>query len=270
MVEVAAVLCVRDGGAYLENCLGHLVDNGVSYAVIDNGIDERGLEALKEPRLRRNLIDVVDLPYRGAFELEAQMAKKQVLFDSLQADWFIHLDADEIMHSYREGETLQQAIGRIDGAGATVINFDEFVFLPIDQAYEPGRAGMQTMLSYYFFQPKPRRLMRAHKRTAGLSVRDAQGRTSAGHRLFGDKAVIASETFALRHYMFQDQEDAYGKYTGRAYSDLELARGWHGNRVGRSRDAFRFPPAERLERLPYPDSPSLQRSDPKKLHYWDW
>jgi len=35
----------------------------------------------------------------------------------LHTDWVVHLDADEVMHSYRKGETLNEALSRLDAEG---------------------------------------------------------------------------------------------------------------------------------------------------------
>ena len=60
---------------------------------------------------------------------EAILRRKDSFRQSVDADWFIHHDADEIMHSSRPGETLLEAIARIDREGYNAIDFDEFVFV---------------------------------------------------------------------------------------------------------------------------------------------
>ena len=52
--------------------------------------------------------------------------------EALNSDWVVHVDADVIMHSYREGEGLREGLSRLDAEGWNVVNFDEFVFLPIE------------------------------------------------------------------------------------------------------------------------------------------
>ena len=105
------------------------------------------------------------------------------------------------MHSYREGESLAEAIARIDAANYNAIDLNEFVFLPVDHAYRPDLE--QRMRYYYFFEPHPDRLMRAWKPASGLNMLD-----SGGHILSGADIRIAPEQFALRHYIFRDQKHA--------------------------------------------------------------
>lgn len=91
---------------------------------------------------------------------------------------------------------------------------------------------------------------------------------SGGHTLTGAGLCLAPEAFVLRHYMFRSQAHALEKYTERRFAEADLKLGWHAQRVGRRRDQFRFPPAERLKRLPRHDDRNLDKSAPWRRHYW--
>ncbi len=65
-MRVTAVLCARESGAYLSECLAHLVANGVDYVIIDNGLDASDRDTLKEPRFQKNLVDNVSSDYSGS------------------------------------------------------------------------------------------------------------------------------------------------------------------------------------------------------------
>lgn len=266
-----AVLALRGDCEYLANNLGHLAENGVAFAIIDNGMGAEGRAVLARPPIRCNLVGFRELAYEGQFDLKRQIDAKQAMVDSLGATWVIHVDADEIMHSYAEEETLSQAISRVDGGGWTAIDFDEFVFLPIDADYRADSPGWQPLRHYYCFQPKKPRLMRAWKRSAGLALSPAAGGMgSGGHVLHDGELKLAPESFALRHYIMRSQAHALQKYCDRRYSEVELAHGWHGNRVGIARERFVFPPAARLRRLASPASRAFDRSSPETSHYWQW
>ena len=270
-IRAVAVICIRRASGYVESCLKHLIQHGVDYAVIDNGMDADARAVLESPAYRRNLVDLHTLPFHGAFELERQIEAKERMFEGLDADWLIHLDVDEVMHAYAERERLIDSIARIDAAGFNVINFDEYVFLPVDTAYAPGAAS-QPLTHYYLFDPgEGPRLMRARRKSAGLSMLpEGPGSVAAGHLVFGSGVRLAPESFVLRHYIVRDQAHARRKYTKRVFSQAELGRGWHGNRIGRPKGAFNFPPAEALKQLTHPDARNFDRSDPKRQHYWDW
>jgi hypothetical protein len=251
---------------YLANCLRHLLDNNVSFAVIDNGSDDGTTEILRRPDLRRGLVAYEKLPFNGTFALELILQAKERLALRLEAEWIIHLDADEIMHSRRVGESLHDAIVRLAAEGANVINFDEFVFLPIDHDYVPNAAGPQRIRHYYFFEPEPCRLMRAWKRRAGLSMS-----ATGGHKLTGGDISLAAESLALRHYIFRSQEHAFCKYARRIYPEREVHElHWHRKRIKVPVERFLFPPAAALQRLNSPGSRALSNADPKTNHYWQW
>jgi glycosyltransferase involved in cell wall biosynthesis len=262
-MKVTAILAIRNEEAYLANCLRHLVSNDVNFVVIDNGSSDSSREICRRSEFAGNLVDVVDFPFDGSFSITKQLSRKMEVIGALETDWVIHLDADEVMHSYRQGETLNEALSRADALGWNVVNFNEFVFLPIDHDYVPEAQGHQPILHYYFFEPYAPRLMRAWKKACGFSM------VEGGHRLTGSDLKIAPEHLALRHYIVRSQEHALTKYTTRTFAADDLARGWHQVRRSQSRDGFRFPPAEVLCRLPFAGCRTLDRTAPWKVHYWN-
>ncbi len=260
---VTAVLAIRDEAAYLANCLRHLVRNGIEFVILDNDSSDGSAEIYRRPEFAANLIDVRGLPFTGEFSLSEQLRQKMAIVDGLETDWVIHLDADEVMHSYRPGERLNDALARLDGDGWNVVNFDEFVFLPVDAEYVPDGPEHQPMSFYYFFEPRSPRLMRAWRKTAGFSMT-----ASGGHFVDGPGVRLAPEHLALRHYLARSQEHAFEKYTTRTFAQAEIAIGWHRARAGQPRDAFQLPPAGALKRLRDPADRELDRSDPWAAHYW--
>jgi hypothetical protein len=270
-MDIVAIICVREDQDYLTNCLVHLIKNDVSYAIIDNGMGEAGRAVIKLSRFRKRLVSYTELPFTGTVELRRQLEKKEEVIANLGADWVIHLDVDEIMHSYHEEETLNQAITRVAHEGYNVIDFDEFVFLPIEEEYQNSNNGIPRLHWYYFFQPNTSRLMRARKRCSGLTaLSPSDFGWGGGHRLYGNEIHLAKETFVLRHYIIRNREHAFTKYFRRVFSEAELAIGWHNNRIGYPRESYAFPSSDRLRMLQNPKSRAFDRSDPKTLHYWQW
>lgn len=264
-MRVVAILAIRDERPYLANCLHHLVENGIAFAVIDNGSSDRPTDILREPRFASSLVAYQQLPFKGVFDLTEQLLAKQRLSETLDLDWVIHLDADEIMHSYRDSESLREAVERLDTQGWEVINFDEFVFLPVEHDYVINCDGTQPLRHYYFFEPYKPRLMRAWKKRLNLSNVYA-----GGHVQTGSEFRLAPETFALRHYIFRNEEHASTKYAQRQFSQSDLARGWHMNRIGQPITRFAFPGTDALECLVSPENRNLSRAKPHKKHYWQW
>jgi len=263
--DVTAILAIRNEEAYLGNCLRHLIANGLNVAIIDNGSTDGSSRIYRATEFGRHIVGVWDAPFGGAFALEQQLRLKQEISRRIGGDWILHIDADEMPHSYREGEALADGLRRLGRDGWNAVNFNEFVFLPIDYDYTPDCKGFPPLLYYYLFEPSSPRLMRAWRPQFGFSMLNA-----GGHVLDGEGVRLAPESFALRHYMMRDQEHALGKYVLRTFDATELQRGWHANRVGYDRDFFRFPPKSSLKRLARSDDRRFDLSEPRALHYWQW
>jgi glycosyltransferase involved in cell wall biosynthesis len=263
--RVIAALVARNERPYIANCLGHLIENEIDYVVVDNGSTDGTFDLLNNPHYSKHLLNHVNVPYQGFFHWEKLILARQAAADPIDADWILYVSADEIMHSYRNGETLRSAIKRIAESGYDVIDFNEFVFLPVDLTYVPDCAGPQPLQFYYFFEPRRPRLMRAKKKALPLS-HTAHG----GHIFTGEPFRLAPETLALRHYMFRDQEHAYRKYRERVFSVEELSRGWHLSRHGKPMEQFRFPALNQLDRVRDPRDRDLNRSNVHGAHYWEW
>lgn len=264
-MRVIAILAVRNERPFLGNGLRHLIANGLDYFVIDNDSNDGTADLLREPPFAEHLVGSRRVPFTGAFDWKGLMEAREAAARSVDADWVVFVSADEIMHSYRPRETLAEAIRRIDAAGFDVIDFNEFVFLPVDTDYVVDHEGVQPLCHYYFHEPSRPRLMRARRKRLEVSHVE-----HGGHVLSGQTFRLSPESFALRHYLFRDQEHALRKYAERAFRPEEIAIGWHANRVGQPRSRFELPPAGLLHRLDHPADRNLRRDMPRLTHYWQW
>ena len=261
-LRCTAVLTCRNERQILERLLPHWLAEGLELCVIDHSSND-GSRELMEANLGSGVLQIRDLPWLGSFSLDQQLQAKSLAIESVDSPWVMHLDADEWPQSNRPGESLLQALDRLGEAGANVVNFDEFVVLPI--AESPQAEG------YYYFAPSPQRLMRAWRRDSGFS-----NRASGGHRLEarpgGQQIQVANENLVLRHYIVSSEQHAVDKYLGRRFAEEELARGRHKNRVGLTHRELVLPRAELLQPLPpaHGLGVELDRSEPKNLHYWHW
>ena len=113
-MNVTAVLAIRNEEAYLANCLRDLISNGLDFVVIDNDSTDSSAQIYGRSEFAAHLVRVCRLPFSGAFSLSEQLQRKMEIIEALNSDWVVHVDADEIMHSYREGEGLREALSRLD------------------------------------------------------------------------------------------------------------------------------------------------------------
>lgn len=262
-MRIVAVMACRNEAAYLPTCLHHLVSNGIEFAIVDNDSTDDSLSIARSAEFKPYLVDIRRVPFSGEFALEPLLGAKLALAESVRTDWVMNICPDEILHPNRTGTTLAQEVALFDQAGFNVVNFDEFVFLPVDRPWLAGHRGWPEMRHYYFFEPGRFRQMRLWKAGQGFS-----NVNHGGHRLDGAKR-FAPESLALRHYIFRNQAHAQEKFPRRRFAPEELARGWHRNRNGFAPERFHFPSPETLETLDQPSSLALSRAKPWRRHYWE-
>jgi hypothetical protein len=265
-MKVTAVICVRNGAAYITRCLEHLAAQGVDVALIDHSSDDATLSIANAFRTCP-VIHLSRLEWQGHFDLGRQLAAKAEVMASLTSDWWIHQDIDEVLTSDRLVEALPDALARVEADGYNAIDFDEFVFVPQDETSRHEATDyVAGMHYYYYFRPRPGpRLMRAWRSSSELSWAP----DGAGHHLAGPVRLYPS-TFTLRHYMHLSYEHVLAKYPTRRYSPSDLAKGWHRRRAALHDAILRLPPRDSLKRCDGQTSVQLDRSSPRSTHFWEW
>jgi glycosyltransferase involved in cell wall biosynthesis len=261
-MKITAIICARNELPYLRCVLPYLAGEYIDVALIDNGSTDGTSEAVISG-IFPNVVRFESLPYTGNFDLSRQLEIKSTLAKSLSCDWLIHQDADEILHAPSGWGGLRQHIENADSGGFNVLNFNELVMLPADPARDDI---LHNNFNYYFFEPRPLRLMRAWKRAANL-----ENETNAGHILQGEDVYVYPQRMIMKHFIVRSQEHAYGKYLHRRFSSSDLAKGWHGNRMNFTLDNLRIPTrGEHLQSLasPLDVPPRLTRSC--SAHFWEW
>jgi glycosyltransferase involved in cell wall biosynthesis len=245
-LRIVALLAVRNEALYLERCLEHLFAQGIETCVIDNESTDATLDIARK-YLNRGVFRIESLPYNGTFEWANVLKNKERLAREIDADWFIHHDADEIREAPSPFKTLREGIMKADQEGYNAINFDEFAFLPTtnDESFE-GTDYVEAMRHYYFFEPGQFHRVNAWKNTG--QVLDLA--SSGGHRANFEGRRIYPENFILRHYIVLSRAQAIAKYgSERVYSREEVERGWHGARAHFKPVQLQFPSRDQLKML---------------------
>ncbi len=243
-MRVVALLTVRNEALYMERCLTHLYEQDIETCVIDNESTDQ-TRRIAESFRGRGVFRIETMAYTGHFDLAAQLRQQQDLAQNIDAHWFIHHDADEIMEAPAAWPSMLAAITDIDARGFNAINFDEFVFPPVESESFEGRDYVALMRQYYFFEPAPKRLVRAWKK----SPFPFQLADSGGHSAVAEGRKLFPENFILRHYIGLSLAQLKAQYIGRVFSADELERGWHRNRVPTTQEFVRIPPGDQLTDL---------------------
>ena len=260
-MRIVALLTVRNEELYLARCLEHLIANGVDVCVIDNDSTD-GTRRIAEQFVGRGVIRLDTLPFPGVFALLPILQNEQRLANEIDADWFVHHDADEIREAPSAGVTLAQAVEEADARGYNAINFDEFVFMPrsADERFE-GRDYVLEMQWYYYFRPKPQRRLNAWKRT-GVAVDLC---ASGGHVVHFPDRLVCPTDFVMRHYIALSWEYLDKKYQARRYPPDELiGRRWNNDRARFDPSMVRGADWSRMKRVGRPGE--WDRSDPWFVH----
>lgn len=269
-MNILAIVAARNEVSHVCRCIPHLIGDGLEVVLIDHGSTDGTREAA-ERYLGNGLLGIIDLKWEGFFSLESQLLTKQSIIEGSLHDWVAHFDADEWPVPPNEFITLHDMVKTAESSGHNVINFNEYVFLPIqEKTYENSRYE-SLMRHYYFFEPHYPRLQRMWRRDCKLSN---IGR--GGHLLNGGEISQFPVDGHLRHYIALSAEHAIRKYSGRIFSEAELKRGWHNNRINitekkiRSYFSINVACLSKVKALQSAFCRNFDKSDPIDKHFWDW
>lgn len=259
-MRIVALMTVRNEELHLARSLEHLYSQGVQVCMIDNGSTDSTLDIARS-FLGKGVFRIEHLPFSGIYEWVKVLENKASLAEEIDADWFIHQDADEIREAPAPYRTLHEGIKDVDRLGYNAINFDEFVFLPTNDndRYE-GTDFVNEMRYYYFFEPYPLRQIKAWKNLK----KPFDLKSSGGHHVVFEGQRIFPTNFILRHYIGLSREHIIMKYCSRKYSKYAVEQlGWHGKRAAFEAKRLVLPNRKDMCSI---DTNCWDRSKPWKQH----
>lgn len=261
-LRVVAVLAVRNEERFMAGCLENLFRQGVHVYLCDNQSTDGTLEIAERYR-GRGLLGIESVRHDGVYRWERLLRRKEELFQSLEADWLMHVDADEIHLPPPSHPTLASALAEVDAQRYDAVEFSEFTFVPTQEAPDHDhRDFRETLRSYYPFRPRSPHCVRALKKRPG----PIEIAWSGGHRVrFAAAPRLYPHPFRMRHYLFLSQAHAVQKYTNRCYDDREVEVHWHGWRARLRPEQIRLPHANRLRSATTDDD--LDATDPWTEHW---
>lgn len=259
-MRVVALLAAHNEERFVGGCIAHLARNGVETYLIDNESTDATVEVARS-FLGEGLAGIETMPRNGVYAWRPLLERKEELASTLRADWFVHLDADEIRQSPEPAITLADAIAEVDALGYDAVGFQEYTFVPTREAPDHDHPRFrETMQHYYAFSPgRPDRL-NAWKR----QPRRVDLATSGGHRVSFPELKLYPTPFPMRHYLYLSLEHAVEKYVERVYDDAELQVGWHTLRAALEPSAISLISQSELKESRREDD--LDPSDPWSRH----
>lgn len=259
-MRVVAILATYNEERFIAACLENLFRQGVEAYLIDNDSTDQTV-ATAGRYLGRGLIGVENFPRDGVYRWSSILRRKEQLAAAIEADWFMHVDADEVYPSPRPGITLAEFLAEVDGQGYNAVNFVQCTFVPTIEAPDHDHAQfLETMRWYYPFMPAFPHLIRAWKRqTVPVELASSGGHLAnfPGRRLY-------PQSLPMRHYQFLSVPHAVRKYALKQYDPAEVQKGWHGWRATLRPDVIRLP--SQAEMHTYVSDDQLDVSNPRARH----
>jgi hypothetical protein len=229
-VSAIAILAAYNEADVIGPVVDALIAEGVQVYLLDDGSTDE-TSAIVGSRLHHGVIGLERLPASAdgdvpRFDWGRILRRKAELAHELDADWFIHQDADEFRESPWTGVTLAEALARVDALGFNAVDFHTLDFRPVDDRFTPGTDVRDAVTGYTEAAPYDRMQIRCWKKT----VAPVDLVSSGGHEARFPGRKVFPIPFLLRHYPIRGQAHGERKVFGerrRRYDPQERARGWH-------------------------------------------
>jgi len=258
-LRICAIMTIRNEELYIEKCLGYLIEQGISVYLIDNESSDKSVK-IASKFLGKGLIAIETYPYNGYFNITDILKNEERIMPTIDTDWFIHHDADEIREAPEGMGTLKEAIEKVNSEGYNAINSDEFVFLPVSKTENFENSDYyREMKHYYYFHPKTNHRLNCWKKTA-----DANLSESGGHRVKFANLKVYPKNFIIRHYIFLSHSHGIKKYALQEFPFLELLKGRSHDRF-LSKNSIILPPVDSMKTY---DGTHFDKSDPYNKHFF--
>jgi hypothetical protein len=208
--EVVAIMKTYNEADIIAPVLHHLISGGIKVYLIDNWSTDATVEIARS-FLGRGLIQIEQFPPEGrdgTYHWNPMLQRTEEVALELNANWYIHHDADEYRESPWENLNLRDGLYHADQCGFNAVDFTLVNFQPVDDNFVSG----SDFVSYFPYWEFGRRVghfqqIKAWKNTGQrVNLTDTNGHLVSfhGRRVYPYK-------FLLRHYTFRTQEQAYRK-----------------------------------------------------------
>ena len=226
--RVVALMPTYNEEDVVEDAILSLAAEGIETYVIENWSTDATL-SLVEGLRGRGVRGVERFPSGGPtprYEWRSILERMEELALTLEADWFLHVDADERLKSPWPGVSLRDAIAYVDRCGFNCVDNTVIVFQPIDCAFQGG-----SVERYFRFFEFGRSWADFNQQKAWKNLRVPIVRAdSGGHHTKFEGRRIYPFKFLLKHYPIRSQAHGERKvHRDRVarWSAHERELGWH-------------------------------------------
>jgi SAM-dependent methyltransferase len=206
--RVVAFVPTYNEADVIEGTLAALADDGIEAYVVDNWSTDETY-AIVERGLGNGVIGAERFPSAGpdvVYDWPAIIGRTEELALELDADWYLHVDADERRSSPWEGVTLRDGVYAVDQRGFNCIDHTVLDFVPVDEGFSPGD-DVERYLDHFRFGTRPGHFVQV-KAWKNLGCRVERARYYAHDTMFAGRRSFPYK-FLNKHYPFRSS--AHGR-----------------------------------------------------------
>jgi hypothetical protein len=229
-VKVASIIHSFNEVDIIEEVVKHLYIQGVEVHVFDNwstdGTWEK-LQALFDTGYITKISKFPEAPSRD-YDWSEQLAKTTEYAKTIDAEWIMHHDADELRVSPWQELNLTRAISLVDHKGYNAIDFTVLDFRFINNRKEKGWVYEQE-LNHFEFGRRPGHFLQI-KCWKNKKDKQVDLATSGGHEATFDRRKVFPIKFLLKHYSLRNKKQAEEKvFKNRLprFKKEQSKFGWH-------------------------------------------
>ena len=227
--QVAAIINVFNEIDILPEVVSHLSAHGVEVHLVDNWSTDGSFEiaqSMKSQGLCRDVIRFPESP-SAQYEWARLLQHTSDYAASLEAEWIMHHDADEIRLCPWGGLTLAQSLAHVGDMGYNAVDFTVLDFRYLHSITEP-KAPYQASLNWFEFGRRPGHFIQVKAWKNTQSAVDLV--SSGGHEAIFKSRRIYPLKFIMKHYPLRSRNQANRKVFSERLPRTEEEknkRGWH-------------------------------------------
>ena len=259
-MRVMALLATYNEERFVGACIENLIAQGCEVYIIDNESEDSTVSIVEE-YLTQGVVGIETFKRNDMYSWRPLLERKEQLAGALEADWFLHVDADEIRLPPNSEKNLVEAFQSVENQGFNAVNFFEYTFVPVRESPNHDHPEfLETMEWYYpFHRGGPTQLKAWKKQPCSIDLA-----SRGGHQVDFPGLQIYPISFPMRHYLFLSVEHAIEKYVHRVFDPAELDKGWHKARARLLEENIQLLPASELRS--YSSDSELDPTAPLTTH----
>ncbi|MDQ1591836.1 MAG: hypothetical protein QOG71_2463 [Pyrinomonadaceae bacterium] len=227
--RVVALMTAYNEADIIAASLRHLFAQGVEVYLLDNWSSDRTFEIAGE-FLGHGLAGLERFPAGGAshsYDWRELLRRVEELSQTIEADWFIHHDADELRESPWPGVSLRDGLYRVERSGFNSVDHTVVNFRPVDNSFAANSDFESHFKFFEFGRTQPDYVQVKAWQNLGRKISLAD---SGGHDVQFDGRRVYPYKFLLKHYSIRSQRHGERKVFGERqprWNAGEKSMGWH-------------------------------------------